>query len=455
MFGVVDLILLQEQKGFHHKSCDVVARWSCPTEAEATQVFREHEMSAVSNLRLRKVTSKQDKCHDGAKDIKDLDLIVADLPVQSSFRAPQLALTISRLEMDLEIGAIRFYTDSKVVLGYMHIQTGICYVYVNNQDRHHNQDSGVMFQQNPADHGVLASTTSLSGPAFLINAERSKPTCVGWHLCKGSPSVTEIPKAKHTIIKSSQCKAYSEELKCVEANSDLPKASPRCKLCPFIDSEGLLHIGGHINQSQLEMNEANPLILSGKHHSATLLVDHHHAFVKRQGRHFIEGAMRGSGLWKAGARWCINSIIHRCKTLWKNRATNVSLTSLNDYGTVPEIEAHEVLITLMAEVTALANVRPLASCDLEFTIRDLLSNQWYRVQALAVTFWARWRCENPNTLQSHQKWKSNKTNLKNGDVVLMKDSRTKRNKWPMQIIVKVIPSKDGLVGKVKVKVTRN
>ena len=233
---------------------------------------------------------------------------------------------------------------------------------------------------------------------------------------------------------------------------------------------------GHINQSQLEMNEANPLILSGKHHSTTLLVDHHHAFVKRQGRHFVEGAMRGSGLWKAGARWCNNSIIHRCVTRRKlcgkieqQMSHSPPWTTTVQYRKLKHII--EVLITLMAEVTALANVRPLVLCDLwptasphshpplyaphsenrdrhspslppsEFTIRDLLSNQWYRVQALAVTFWARWRCENPNTLQSHQKWKSNKTNLKKGDVVLMKDSRTKRNKWPMQISVKVIPVK--------------
>ncbi|XP_074469284.1 uncharacterized protein LOC141754250 [Sebastes fasciatus] len=142
---------------------------------------------------------------------------------------------------------------------------------------------------------------------------------------------------------------------------------------------------------------------------------------------------------------------------------------------------HEVLITFMAEVSAIVNARPLipvstdpeapliltpamlltqktgtSLCPVsEFSKRDLLKNQWKRVQALAETFWARWRQEYLSTLQSRQKWQSQKPNLKEGDIVLMKDSQTKRNQWPMGIIVKVIPSKDGLVRKVEVKVTRN
>ena len=91
----------------------------------------------------------------------------------------------------------------------------------------------------------------------------------------------------------------------------------------------------------------------------------------------------------------------------------------------------------------------------DFLKGDLLKNQWKRVQALAETFWARWRQEYLNTLQSRRKWQSQKPNLKEGDIVLMKDSQTKINQWPMGIIMKAIPSKDRLVRKVEVKVTRN
>ncbi|XP_054590105.1 uncharacterized protein [Nothobranchius furzeri] len=142
---------------------------------------------------------------------------------------------------------------------------------------------------------------------------------------------------------------------------------------------------------------------------------------------------------------------------------------------------HEVLTTFMAEVSAIFNARPLIPVSTdpeapfiltpsilltqkggvpsptvsEFSKGDLLKNQWKRVQALADTFWVRWRREYLSTLQSRHKWQSQKPNLKEGDVVLLKDDQTKRNPWPMGIVVKVVPSRDGLVRKVEIKVIRN
>lgn len=140
---------------------------------------------------------------------------------------------------------------------------------------------------------------------------------------------------------------------------------------------------------------------------------------------------------------------------------------------------YEVLITLMAEVTAIVSARPLVpvSSDpespliltssmfltqkigspplapVELTKGDLFKSQWKRVQALADTFWARWRREYLSTLQSRQKWQTKRPNLEEGDIVLMKDNQAKRNEWPMGVIVKTHPSKDRIVRNVEVKVT--
>jgi len=81
--------------------------------------------------------------------------------------------------------------------------------------------------------------------------------------------------------------------------------------------------------------------------------------------------------------------------------------------------------------------------------------QWKRVQVLADTFWARWQKEYLNMLQSRQKWQLIRPNMKEGDIVLLKDKQLKRNEWPTGVIVKALPSKDGLVRKVEVKVTHN
>lgn len=142
---------------------------------------------------------------------------------------------------------------------------------------------------------------------------------------------------------------------------------------------------------------------------------------------------------------------------------------------------HEVLTTFMADVTAVINSRPLipVSSDPEapliltpavlltqktgtlppppgdFEKVELLKEEWKRVQSLAETFWNRWRREYLSTLQCRRKWQDNRPNLKEGDIVLMKDNQVKRNEWPMAVIAKVSPSKDGKVRKVDIRISKD
>lgn len=678
-------------------------------------VFSDASVKAISAVAYLKVTNEHGHSEVGfvfgkAKLAPQPELTIPRLELCAAVLAVEIAELVIR-EIDLKVNAVKFYIDSRVVLGYIHNETRRFHVYVNNrvirirQSTQPEQWSYVPSELNPADHGSrsvpaseLADTTWLTGPAFLTkplssevntadettfdlvdpdsDAEiRSKstslitqltedtlgskrfekfsnwssltravahlchiaqcfslpadnPSCVGWHMCKNGLSVADIAKAEHVIIKCVQHESYSEELKCIESNCDLPKTSTLHKLRPIIDSEGLLRIGGRIDQAQLERCEAHPIIIPSRHHIATLLVRYHHERVEHQGRHFTEGAIRASGLWMVGGRRLISSCIHRCVTCKKlrgsmeqqqmsdlpserlqvdppfsyvgldvfgpwevvtrrtrggqardkrwavlftcmsTRAIHIEViesmtsssfinalrrffsirgyakqlrsdrgtnfigafrelkmdsrpcdSSIKDYllqqkctwvfnpphsshmggawermiGVArrildsmllqvgPSKLTHEVLITFMAEVSAIVNARPLipVSTDpeapliltpsmlltqkmgaslspaTEFSKGDLLKNQWKRVQALAETFWARWRREYLSTLQSRQKWQSQKPNLTEGDIVLMKDSQTKRNQWPMGIIVKATPSKDGLVRKVEVKVSRN
>ena len=98
--------------------------------------------------------------------------------------------------------------------------------------------------------------------------------------------------------------------------------------------------------------------------------------------------------------------------------------------------SHEVLVTLLAEVSAIINSRPLTCVptdadeplpltpnliitqkpsvlipkDASFECKDMYYAQWKRVQYLSDVFWKRWRVEYLQTLQARQKWtEENKT----------------------------------------------
>ncbi|XP_059849743.1 uncharacterized protein LOC132407372 [Hypanus sabinus] len=140
--------------------------------------------------------------------------------------------------------------------------------------------------------------------------------------------------------------------------------------------------------------------------------------------------------------------------------------------------AHEVLCTLMAEVTAIINAQSFlpVSSDPEnpfilspsmlltqkagappppgdFSDRDLYTKQWRQVQALANQFWPRWRQKYLPLLQQRQKWTEPRRNLQVGNLVLLRDKQVARNSWPMARITATFPSEDGHVRKIELKTT--
>ncbi|XP_043246453.1 uncharacterized protein LOC122393996 [Amphibalanus amphitrite] len=137
----------------------------------------------------------------------------------------------------------------------------------------------------------------------------------------------------------------------------------------------------------------------------------------------------------------------------------------------------ETLSTLFCEIESIMNSRPLTYVSTasgqvepltpghllflrgcvgpipgEFSEADSLPRRrWRHVQYLAQEFWHRWKREYLLSLQTRQKWTRTATNLGPGDIVLLVDQDVPRGKWRMGKIVKVFPSRDGLVRKALVK----
>ena len=145
---------------------------------------------------------------------------------------------------------------------------------------------------------------------------------------------------------------------------------------------------------------------------------------------------------------------------------------LADLG--PKRLTHEVLTTLMAEVTAIVNARPLLpvpsdpempeiltpatlltqksralkSIPGNFSSAELYSKQWRQVQHLANMFRTRWRKEYLPTLQPRRKWQGETRNLEERYLVLFHCKESPRNYWPLARITKAYVSADGKVRKV-------
>lgn len=75
-----------------------------------------------------------------------------------------------------------------------------------------------------------------------------------------------------------------------------------------------------------------------------------------------------------------------------------------------------------------------------------------RVQHLANGFQKRWRREYLQILQERKKWNKTRRNLDKDDMVIIRDDTLPRCNWKLARVEQPIPSKDGLVRKVRLVV---
>nr|XP_027222264.1 uncharacterized protein LOC113814404 [Penaeus vannamei] len=207
--------------------------------------------------------------------------------------AAVLAVELSEVvleNLDEEIDIVKFYTDSKVVLGYIHNQTRRFYVYVENRvNRIHRstkpeQWNYVPTSVNPADRATRSMVNDFScddiwlkGPETFLSRRhdlaqetpqlvqpeddkevrpdalvKAAKTCVIDNLSigvtdlKGSlsgradRSVESFRKAEIFVIKAVQKETYKEEIRLVEAKMHLPKSTSIMALNPYLDEDGVL-----------------------------------------------------------------------------------------------------------------------------------------------------------------------------------------------------------------------
>ena len=136
------------------------------------------------------------------------------------------------------------------------------------------------------------------------------------------------------------------------------------------------------------------------------------------------------------------------------------------------------LYTVLTEVENIVNSRPLTHVsedveDLEaLTPNHLLlgkhlnwgaiidtnatdvfsRKKWKQVQGVRAVFWERWTKEYLPTLTRRHKWRREAHNFTVGELVLLRDEEhTKRGKWPLGRITKVMPGRDNNIRVVEVK----
>lgn len=141
----------------------------------------------------------------------------------------------------------------------------------------------------------------------------------------------------------------------------------------------------------------------------------------------------------------------------------------------------EEMATVLAQIESAVNSRPLTpvSCDVNdntvLTPAHFLLNsspmaiasenldehkinyldRWRRVQQIVRNFWRQWQDEYLHTIQQRKKWQNPVNEVKQNDLVLIRNEAAPVGKWPMGRIVEVHPGKDGLIRVATIKTSQN
>ena len=136
--------------------------------------------------------------------------------------------------------------------------------------------------------------------------------------CLNSPSLTviELKAAEIFLHLASQNRSFEDERQKLLSGVLLKSSSPLLSLNPSIDSDGLLRVGGRLNNSALSYSQRHPIILERKDVLTVLMVRSKHICLLHAGITLLLSALSNS-FHIIGARRLVRSVCRSCVTCRK------------------------------------------------------------------------------------------------------------------------------------------
>lgn len=127
-------------------------------------------------------------------------------------------------------------------------------------------------------------------------------------LISGPLTSRELKLGHDSIILITQKKYFNSEIETLIKKGYVYSLR---KLCPFVDSENFLRVGGRLSLSQLPYRTKHPLLLPKKCHVTNLLIRYYHELYLHVGPRTLQGILCKK-YWIVSARSILRSILSKC-----------------------------------------------------------------------------------------------------------------------------------------------
>lgn len=139
----------------------------------------------------------------------------------------------------------------------------------------------------------------------------------------GYLTTEELKSSLNYLIKQSQLESFGEDLNILQKGKALPSKSRILKLTPFIHEDGLLRVGGRIQNSSVSYTQKHPILLDAKHMFTKLLFQREHFKTLHGPPQLILNNLRNQ-FWPVSGRILARSTVNKCKTCWIMKAKSVN-----------------------------------------------------------------------------------------------------------------------------------
>ena len=121
-----------------------------------------------------------------------------------------------------------------------------------------------------------------------------------------------LEKAQKMIFKMLQQHPFSHEISSLKSNTIIHRSSSLFRLDPFLDTDGVLRVGGRLKRSMLDITEVHSVILPKANLITEAIVTWCHENVAHSGRSMTLNNLRKNGLWVISANSIVRRTIFRC-----------------------------------------------------------------------------------------------------------------------------------------------
>lgn len=138
----------------------------------------------------------------------------------------------------------------------------------------------------------------------------------------GTLSVVELDRAMISLIKITQEKSFSLEIRDLSLKKEISHKSILLSLHPFLDRYGILRVGGRIKQSNFNFDKKHPIILPKSHTLTDLIIQKEHIRLLHCGPNMLLASLRDQ-YWPISGRSVIRKTTRKCVTCFRAKPKTI------------------------------------------------------------------------------------------------------------------------------------